>query len=121
MSARCCGQAFFATLLAKKISFFDYADTLTYGYNGNGQQISVSGSGITKTYTYTPCEAPAMHGRDVRIEIAAFVMRLSQKRKLAEATHICRLFHMISCAYTGRVGKANIQWKEVGEIYGKQL
>ena len=54
MSARCCGQAFFATLLAKKISFCDYADTLTYGYNGNGQQISVSGSGITKTYTYTP-------------------------------------------------------------------
>ena len=50
-----------------------------------------------------------------------FRTRLSQKRKLAEATHICRLFHMISCAYTGRVGKANIQWKEVGEIYGKQL
>ena len=71
--------------------------------------------------TKAPCEAPAMHGRHVRIEIAAFVTRLSQKRKLAEATHICRLFHMISCAYTGRVGKANIQWKEVGEIYGKQL
>ena len=54
MSARCCGQAFFATLLAKKISFFDYADTLTYAYNGNGQQISVSGSGVIKTYAYTP-------------------------------------------------------------------
>ena len=68
-----------------------------------------------------PCEAPAMHGRHARIETTGFVTHLSQKRKLPEATHICRLFHMISCAYTGRVGKANIQWKEVGEIYGKQL
>ena len=49
-----CSSFFFATLLAKKISFFDYTDTLTYAYNRNGQQISVSGSDITKTYTYTP-------------------------------------------------------------------
>ena len=64
---------------------------------------------------------PLMRQPHARIETTGFVTHLSQKRKLPEATHICRLFHMISCAYTGRVGKANIQWKEVGEIYGKQL